>query len=96
MQAVYQVMMVFLNEGEFIAQLVTVSLFTLFALFVWINIEKSKTWPFQLVLMFIAVHLFVAAFQDEGLTGTPVVATMGIGLFFAVSLFEKRESEGHL
>ena len=82
-------MMVFLNEDGFVAQIVTVLIFTLFTLFVWINIEKSATWPFQLALMFMAVHLFVAAFQDEGLTGTPVCSDNGYWIIFCLShLFE--------
>lgn len=88
-QAVYQVMMALLNEGDIVAQIATVTLFTLFTLFMWINITKAGVWPFQLALLFLAVHLFVAAFQPSGLTGTPFIATILLALFFAVSLFEK-------
>lgn len=99
-QSVYQVMMVFLNDGALVAQIVTVSIFTLFAVFVWLMVGKSPVWPFQLVLLFIAIHLFTAAFQDEGLTGTPVIATLCMGLFFGTLLFRRRatefESEGQL
>lgn len=86
-QAIYQVMMVVLNEGDVIAQIVTVSIFTLFTIFVWLNIGKSGIWPFQLILLFMAVHLFVAAFQPKGLVGTPLIATMLTALFFAFLLY---------
>lgn len=92
-QAIFQVMMVFLNEGGLVAQIATVTIFTLFALFVWLMIGKSTVWPLQLVLLFIAIHLFTAAFQEEGLTGTPVIATVCMGLFFGTLLFKKRETE---
>ncbi|MCZ2259023.1 hypothetical protein [Sporosarcina sp. G11-34] len=95
-QAVYQIMMVFLNEGGFVNQLVTVAMFTTFLLFLWVNIEKSVVWPFQLVLMFVSIHLFVAAFQVGGLTGAPFTVTVGLGIYFACILFSWRETEGQV
>ena len=92
-QAIYQLMMVFLNEGGLVAQIMTISIFTLFSLFVWMNIEKLGNWPIQLAIMFLAVHLFAAAFQDEGITGTPVIATIGSALFFAVAFSVRQGTE---
>ena len=50
-QVVYQVMMVLLNEGEMIAQVVTVVVFGLFAVFFWMNSGKADNWPVQLALV---------------------------------------------
>ena len=98
-QAVYQVMMVFLNEGALVAQVITVSFFTLFAIFVWIIVGKPNTQPVQLAYLFIALHFFVATLQPAGVFGTSsVLATFFIGLFFVVFLFKGPgmylESEG--
>lgn len=85
-QTVFQVMMVVLNDGELDAQVVTVVGFTLFAIFCW---TKSNE-VIQLALLFMAVHVFVASFQPEGLIGTALVATFIIGIFFAVVLLVER------
>ncbi|MHA6258412.1 hypothetical protein ACXYMX_00740 [Sporosarcina sp. CAU 1771] len=92
-QSIYQVMMVVLNEGGLVAQIVTVLGFAAFALFVWVVIEKSPVWPVQLTVLFIGVHVFVAAFQEQGLTGTPVIATLIMSIFFGITLYQKRISE---
>ncbi|WP_342512961.1 hypothetical protein MKY34_20540 [Sporosarcina sp. FSL K6-1522] len=83
-QVVYQVLMVLLNEGERLAQLVTVILFVVFAVFFWVHTGKVGEWFWQLALLFMAVHMFVAAFQPEGLSGTSFIVTAIIGVFFVV------------
>jgi hypothetical protein len=83
-QVVFQLMMVLLNEGEIIAQVVTVVVFGLFAVFFWMNSRKAGNWPIQLALLFMAVHVFVAAVQPEGLFGTPLMSTVLIGVFFVI------------
>ncbi len=93
-QVVYQVMMVFLNEGDLIAQMVTIGVFALFAVYFWLNSAKEGSWLLQLTLLFVAVHVFVAAVQPEGLIQTPLVATLVIGLFFGAVFGQKRRIEG--
>lgn len=77
-QTVYQVMMVLLNDGQLLVQIVTVVAFVLFALFYWIKSDGSL--PF--VWLFMAVHVFVAVWQPAGLVGTPFMTTLLIGCFF--------------
>ena len=95
-QGVFQVMMVFLNEGELIAQVMTITLFGLFTLFFWINSKKADNWSFQLVLLFMAVHVFVASIQPTGLFETPLVSTLLIGVFFAGLLLQESRVKGEL
>jgi len=95
-QGVFQVMMVFLNEGELIAQVMTVAIFGLFTLFFWITSKKADIWSFQLVLLFMAVHVFVAAIQPTGLFETPLVSTLLIGVFFAILFLKESRIKGKL
>ncbi|CAM3301273.1 hypothetical protein FITA111629_15295 [Filibacter tadaridae] len=93
-QVVYQVMMVVLNEGELVAQVVTVSAFMSFAILFWFSIRKADSWPLQLTFIFMAVHVFVSAFQPKGFSETPFITTLLIGLFFtAVLMMKNSESQ---
>lgn len=95
-QGVFQVLMVFLNEGELFAQVMTVTIFGLFTLFFWITSKKVENWSFQLVLLFMAVHVFVAATQPTGLFETPLVSTLLISVFFAVLFWKEGRVKGKL
>lgn len=88
-QVVYQVLMVLLNEGEMIAQVVTVVVFGLFAVFFWMNSGKTDNWPVQLTLVFIVVHVFVAAVQPDEFIQTPLISTVVMGLFFVIVFLRK-------
>jgi hypothetical protein len=88
-QVVFQVMMVLLNEGEIIAQVVTIVVFAMSAVFFWMNSRKVGNWPLQLALLFMAIHVFVAAVQPEGFNQTPLISTLLIGLFFVVIYVRK-------
>lgn len=90
-QVVYQVMMVLLNEGELIAQVVTVVVFGLFSVFFWMNSGKAGNWPVQLVLVFMAVHVFVAAVQPDEFIQTPLISTVVMGLFFVIVFMRKSD-----
>lgn len=92
-QVVFQILMVVMNPGDWLVNVVTVGLFLGFGVLVWLNAYKSTSWAIQLTVLWIAVHVFVAAFQEQGITGTPVIATICMGLFFAICLYWKRESE---
>ncbi|WP_342538851.1 hypothetical protein MKY15_02340 [Sporosarcina sp. FSL K6-1540] len=88
-QVVYQVIMVLLNEGEMITQVVTVVVFGLFAVFFWMNSGKADNWPVQLALVFMAVHVFVAAVQPDEFIQTPLITTVVMGLFFVIVFMRK-------
>ena len=95
-QAVYQVMMVLLNEGELVAQVVTVVVFGLFAVFFWMNSGKAVIGRFNLHLLFMAVHVFVAAVQPAELVGTPLITTVLMGLFFVIVFMRKLDWRNRL
>ncbi len=88
-QVVYQVMMVLLNEGEVIEQVVTIGIFGLFAVFFWMNSGKFDNWLTQFALVFMAVHVFVAAVQPDEFIQTPLLSTVLIGLFFVIVFTRK-------
>jgi len=92
-QVVYQIMMVLLNEGELIAQIVTVIGFTLFGLYTWLSLNKEKSSLTQFALLFMAVHFFIAAFQRAGIFDTPVISTFVLSLFIVIFLFISHETE---
>ncbi|KAA0966758.1 hypothetical protein FQ087_11190 [Sporosarcina sp. ANT_H38] len=95
-QVVYQMLMVLLNEGEIIAQVVTVILFASFAVFFWMNSEKDGDWPIQLALVFMAVHVFVSTVQPAGFIQTPLLATILMGLFFVIVFMQKQDWRNQL
>ncbi|WP_252502423.1 hypothetical protein [Sporosarcina sp. Marseille-Q4943] len=87
-QAVFQVMMVLLNEGSLIARVGTAVIFLGLLFFIWKNSHSSGSHIVQLSLLFIAAHVFVASIQPKGLMNPPLLVTLLIGLFFTV-LFVK-------
>ncbi len=95
-QVVYQVMMVLLNEGELIAQVVTVVVFGLFAVFFWMNSGKAGNWPVQLALVFMAVHVFVAAVQPDEFIQTPLIIDCSHGIIFCDCVYAEVRLEEQL
>lgn len=91
-QVVYQMMMVLLNAGEWIAQIVTVLFFGVFLLYFWLDSRDAKDMRSS-VWLFMAVHLFVATLQPKGLTGAALGVTLFLGLFFVV-LYLKQYQTG--
>lgn len=91
-QAVYQVMMVVLNTADVLVQVVTVLGFVILTLVVLYPSVRKHVSLVQLVLLFMASHFFIGAFQPAGVLGTSVLATIVIGLFF-VYLFRGAEME---
>lgn len=87
-QAIFQVMMVLLNEGSLFARVGTAAIFIGLLLFIWKNVELTESHIVQLSLLFIAAHVFVAAIQPKGLLNPPLLVTVLIGLFF-MALFVK-------
>lgn len=92
-QSTYQVMMVFLNEGPAVAQIATVLIFPVFTLLIWISIEKWRTFPIQLTVLFPVVHIFAASLQPAGVLGVPVITTVLVSLFFALYLMRENKIE---
>ncbi|MCM3743843.1 hypothetical protein M3193_06775 [Sporosarcina luteola] len=91
-QAIFQVMMVLLNEGSLFARVGTAVVFLSLLVFIWYNLEQSASHIVMLSLLFIAAHVFAAAIQPKGLMNPPLLVTVLIGLFFAV-LFLKEPIE---
>lgn len=87
-QAVFQVMMVLLNEGSLFARIGTAVIFLGLLVFIWKNIDQSADHLIQLSWLFMAAHVFVAAFQPKGLMNPPLLVTVMISLFF-IALFVK-------
>lgn len=87
-QVVYKVLMVVLNDGAWIAQVVTVLFFSLYLLYFWLDSRNAKDMR-SAIWLFMAVHLFVAAVQPKGLMGPAFGATLVLGLFFWL-LYSKR------
>lgn len=83
-QSVYQIMMALLNDGSLVAKVMTVLIFSAFALLVWGSVQKFEKTPTQLAMLFVAVHIFAAAFQPLGIFSLPVITTLLISLFFVI------------
>jgi len=88
-QGVFQVMMVLLNEGSLFARVGTAVIFLGYLFFIWKDVEVSGSHIVHLSLLFMAVHVFVAAIQPKGLMNPPLLVTLLLGLFFAL-LFLKQ------
>ena len=88
-QSTYQVLMVLLNDGAVIAQVVTVIAFISFAISIWFSIAKTEGLLSGMALLFIVIHLFTSSFQPAGLFGTSVIVTVIMGSFFAIVLSER-------
>lgn len=81
-QAVYQLLMILLNEVGWLAQLMTLIMFTAFVLFILFMGKRTSVSLSQLALLFAAIHLFTGSFQPAGILGTSVIATIIMSLFF--------------
>ncbi|AOV08481.1 hypothetical protein BI350_13685 [Sporosarcina ureilytica] len=94
-QSGYQVFMAILNDGTIFKQILTISIIGGFVLFITFFIEQFKDLPYQIILLFISVHLFVGVLQPGGLLQTSVIATVYIGVFMSVLLkFYLKNEEG--
>lgn len=92
-QVAFQIMMVVLNDGEWLAQGVTLLFFGVFTLFFWLDSRKAGEMRSH-VLLFMAVHLFVAACQPQGLISLAVGTTLVVGFIFMFA-FSKERSAGN-
>lgn len=91
-QAVFQVMMVLLNEGSLFARVGTAAIFLGILFFIWKNVELSGSHIVQLSLLFMSAHVFVAAIQPKSLMNPQLLVTVLICLYFT-ALFAKEPIE---
>lgn len=80
-QAIYQIMMVFLNDNGVSAEIVTVILFGGLLLLTIFRAGSSLLWQQQLTALFGAVHLIAAAVQPDGFGGLAFISTIIFCLF---------------
>lgn len=78
-QAVYQVIMVFLNEGSLLAKVGTVLIFAVLIILVWWSERKGANTVAELAAIVVAGHFFVSALQGN-LVNNAFIATIFIGL----------------
>lgn len=90
-QAIFQVMMVVLNQGNLVAKIATVVIFTGLLVFVWIGTRRADRQFVQLPILFIATHIFVATLQPRGLENSSLLVSILIGVFF-IMLFTREIS----
>lgn len=83
LQSLYQIIMVLLNEAATWQKIVTVVLFVLLATLTWLKITSSTTWQFQLIVLLLLTHIFVALIQPQGVLQTPLFVT---GMFVVCGL----------
>ena len=83
LQSLYQIIMVLLNEAAPWQKIVTVVLFVLLATLTWLKINSSTTWQFQLIVLLLLTHIFVALIQPQGMLQTPLFVT---GMFVVCGL----------
>ena len=97
-QSIFQVAMVFMNEGPKAAELITIIMFTLVVIFIWISINKMENAITQLALLFAASHFFTTLFQPSSYINnsffTTVLATIFVIIFLGQN--ERNKSEGRL
>lgn len=87
--ALFQVMMVALNNGSVLVKVITAVIFLATALFVWLNARKKGDQLIHLALLVMAAHTFVAAVQPKGIFQPAHSVTLAICLFFIVMFMRK-------
>lgn len=83
-QAVYQIVMVFLNEGSLLIKSATVLLFVLlWVLAFWIYQKRTNTVS-ELSVIWVAVHLMVSALQPGVFLSMPLITTVSGGILLVL------------
>jgi hypothetical protein len=94
-QSIFQLAMVLMNEGPKSAEIITIIMFTLVAIFIWISINKMESAIIQLALLFVASHFFTALFQPSSYMNNSFFITILATIFIIIFLGKnERESEG--
>ncbi|PID14378.1 hypothetical protein CSV63_12680 [Sporosarcina sp. P34] len=93
-QAVYQIVMTFLNEGNLVVKIATILLFVAVFVLSWWCQQKNVNTVSELAGVLLAVHFLVSAIQGN-LVNTAFVTTIFIGLFmWAVEKFSAQPISG--
>lgn len=90
--SIYQVLMVFFNEGPFVISVVTVALFGIFSLVVLLMSDRFEEMPVQLIVLLMMLHVFISALQPAGLFQTPMFAAVLMGSFLALLFYYHRKN----
>lgn len=89
-QAVYQVMMVLLNDGSLLPKLVTAIGFIGLGIYFWMVAKKAEEPVILMPLLLMAAHFFVATLQPRGLTDSSFFVSMLLGLFFTLLFWKMK------
>ncbi|PIC62677.1 hypothetical protein CSV79_15795 [Sporosarcina sp. P13] len=96
-QTIYQIVMVFLNEGSNLVKTGTIMMFLLLTILSFWSYRKNVNTISELASIWIAVHFMVSAFQPGGLLHTTFITTVFIGLLLwgveRVSAYRIRRKE---
>ncbi|WP_153720639.1 hypothetical protein [Sporosarcina cascadiensis] len=83
-QAVYQIVMVFLNEGSLLIKSMTIILFALLWVFVfWIYKKRTNTVS-DISIIWIALHLMVSALQPGVFISLPLITSISGGVLLVL------------
>lgn len=75
-QCIYQIMMIFLNDGTSWQGMLTFLIFSVMVFAVFSFISKGALWRVQLATIMLLVMLLAGSFQPEGMIQTPIIATV--------------------
>lgn len=90
-QSVYQIGMALFNEGPLMAALITVILFSLFAVGMILWIDQLKEMLHQLIFLMMGLQLFVAVLQPAGLFQAPMFAAVCLGIVLTILMSLERK-----
>lgn len=93
-QSLYQVLIVLLNNGPLMAQLVTAISFSLFAVIVLLFRIQFQEMPYHLLLLLVGLQLFISVLQLAGLIQTPMLVAIGLAGMMAMMIY--RYEKNHL
>ncbi|MCM3756460.1 hypothetical protein M3197_03075 [Sporosarcina aquimarina] len=96
-QTGYQLMMALLNEGTLVTKVITIVLFTSFAVLAFIYAKHENIPVIYVAGLFVAIHVFIAALQPAGFTGIPFAATCMTSILVVIiagRLTQGKETDG--
>lgn len=93
-QSMYQVLIVLLNDGPLMVQLVTAISFSLFALIVLFFRLQFQEMPYHLLLLLVGLQLFISVLQPAGLIQVPMLVAIGLAGMMAMMIY--RYEKNHL
>ncbi|MFC4409530.1 hypothetical protein ACFOZY_03655 [Chungangia koreensis] len=88
-QCIYQVLMVFLNDGTNWQGMLTFTIFTIISFAVLLYISKGTLWRIQLATIMLLVMLLIGTIQPEGMNQTPILTTIVCMLAIFPILFKQ-------